>query len=262
MMTKAIAKILTILITGSAILSTAACGESRPGMATQERLDQAKAISNYEEKKPIDANLVGNISGLVTFSGKSPRVTIINLSSDAVCAAAHSAPVKSASYVVSEDGELANVVVTIKKGLEAYNLPQEEIPNLNQKGCIYGPRVIIAQPGKVTIQSSDDTLHNVHSFSKKNAAFNVAMPGPGTLEKKFDRPEIIRLKCDVHAWMKAFIVVAETMGDVSKVDGNYMIEGLPVGEYEVEAWHEELGTKTATIKVEKDKTASLNFDFS
>ena len=48
----------------------------------------------------------------------------------------------------------------------------------------------------------------------------------------------------------------------SGADGSFSIDGLPAGDYEVEAWHEELGSKAMNVSVAADGTAEANFDFS
>jgi hypothetical protein len=75
--------------------------------------------------------------------------------------------------------------------------------------------------------------------------------------------ELIQLKCDVHPWMKAFVVVSptpyfSTTGD----DGAFSITGLPAGTYTLEAWHETFGTKTAQVTVKDGETAEATFEFA
>ena len=80
----------------------------------------------------------------------------------------------------------------------------------------------------------------------------------------FDRAEsIFQIKCDVHAWMLAYIGVFEhPFFSVTGSDGTFTIAGLPAGTYEITAWHERLGTQTASITVGADETTSQNFTFA
>ena len=68
-------------------------------------------------------------------------------------------------------------------------------------------------------------------------------PGEAPLARKFLRPEVmIRVKCNIHSWMRAFIgVVANPYFAVSGTDGTFEIPNVPPGDYVVEAWHETLG---------------------
>src|SRR6185436_11383668 len=83
--------------------------------------------------------------------------------------------------------------------------PAEEVI-VDQRGCVYRPRVIGAQVGqKVTFLNSDPVFHNVHAGGAPgaNAEFNLGMPTKDMrLTQSFDKPEImVRSKCDVHPWM-------------------------------------------------------------
>ncbi len=118
---------------------------------------------------------------------------------------------------------------------------------------------------KLVIRNSDPTLHNVHALPSKNEEFNQGQPFQGMeLEKTFDQPEVmVRFKCDVHPWMSSYMgVLNHPFFAVSGADGSFSIDGLPAGDYEVEAWHEELGAKTMSVSVAADGTAAANFDFS
>jgi len=71
---------------------------------------------------------------------------------------------------------------------------------------------------------------------------------------------MVRMKCDVHPWMGAYIgVVNHPFYAVTDENGNFTIENLPAGEYTLKAWHERLPSKTATIKVDADGETSVDF---
>jgi hypothetical protein len=70
------------------------------------------------------------------------------------------------------------------------------------------------------------------------------------------------VKCDVHPWMQAFVgVFAHPYFAVTKTDGKFALANLDPGTYEVEAWHERLGTRKATVTVGAD-TKPVSFKFS
>jgi hypothetical protein len=136
---------------------------------------------------------------------------------------------------------------------------------LDQVGCRYSPHVLGVQVGQtVEIRNSDGLLHNVHGLPKVNASFNRAMP-PNVTEYRhvFEQPEApFLVKCDVHPWMGAWIEVLDhPYFAVSGGDGRFEITGLPAGTYEVEAWHEMLGTRSATVTVADGEAASSDFAF-
>ena len=95
--------------------------------------------------------------------------------------------------------------------------------------------------------------------------FNQAQPfaNAGTIEKTFETAEQgIPMRCDVHPWMNAFVSVFDhPYFSVSSDGGEFTLQGLPPGDYVLEAWHETLGTATQSITVVAGETATLDFDF-
>lgn len=201
----------------------------------------------------------GSITGFVVYTGPAGEEVTINMNADPVCASAHSGVVTARSIVTNADGRVKNVVVTIAKGLEEYVLPlPEEPPMLDQLGCLYAPSAIVVKPGTLRISNSDKTLHNVHSLSKTNKSFNSAMPaGSAPLSRAFDKEEVVPVKCDVHAWMKAYIIVANTIGDVTKDDGTFTLMGIPPGEYTIKTWHETLAPTTMQVTVKPSEATNV-----
>ncbi len=84
-----------------------------------------------------------------------------------------------------------------------------------------------------------------------------------TSNRTFTAPEImVPFECSVHGWMNAYAgVVEHPYFAVSGADGLFTIGGLPAGTYQVEAWHETLGTQSGDVTVEADGSATLNFTF-
>ena len=111
----------------------------------------------------------------------------------------------------------------------------------------------------------DGTLHNVHATPKINEEFNLAMPKFRTeVSQKFTKAEsMIPLKCDVHPWMIGWVNVMEhPFFSVTRADGKFEIKNLPAGKYEIEAWHEKLGTQKFTVEVAEGDTKTLDITFS
>jgi plastocyanin len=204
----------------------------------------------------------GSITGLATYSGEDTD-TAINMDADPVCSDLHTDGVSTQS-IVAEGGNLANVFVYLKSGVSGSHPPPAEPVVLDQNGCTYVPHVAGIQTGqKLVIRNSDSTLHNVHALPELNPEFNQGQPFQNMeMEKTFDTAEVmVRFKCDVHPWMAAYMgVVDHPFFAVSSADGSFSIEGLPAGEYEVEAWHETLGTRTQTVTV-GDGPVAISFDY-
>ena len=163
------------------------------------------------------------------------------------------------SFVVSADKGLADVFVYVKAGLEGKKFePKGPEPVLNQVGCLYDPYILGVMAGQTfKITSSDAFMHNVHATPKNNPEFNFAQIAKGAEnEKSFANPEVlVRMKCDVHPWMFAYVGVADSpFFAVTDKDGKFTIKNVPAGNYKIVALHR----KAAPSGVEKsvDVTAS------
>ena len=210
------------------------------------------------------------ITGTVTLEGKPPEMKeIAAIRSNPQCAALHKDPVWEDTVVVGDKGELANVVVSLKgeNGKEVKGPMPMKPAVLDQKGCMYTPHVIAMMVGQpLEVKNSDSFMHNVHSLAIDNPSFNFAQPVPS--EKKvpsFEKPETITIKCDVHPWMKAYIVVLDNpYFAVSNEDGKYTIDtkGLPDGTYELTAWQEKYGDSKPQQVTIKGGKAEKPVDFT
>jgi plastocyanin len=214
------------------------------------------------------AYATGNVSGVITYEGEVPKFREIKMDADPICLSQHTESVFPQTLVLGPDKTMADVFVHITKGLPQgaqYPAPPEPVV-IDQQGCMYDPHVVgvlVGQPVKVL--NPDGTLHNVHALSKINPEFNLAMPKfrKETI-KIFDKAEFMfPIKCDVHPWMAAWVAVMEhPFYDVTEEDGRYLLKDVPAGEYEIEAWHEKLGSQKATVSVKEGSSNQINFSFS
>lgn len=215
----------------------------------------------------ISPAFAAKITGTVKYAGELPKFKAIKMDADPICLTHHTGPVYPQSLVLGEGNTMGDVFVYIKKGLpqKPYPAPTEPVV-LDQKGCMYSPHVTGVMVGQtLKILNPDGTLHNVHSLSKINPEFNLAMPKFRTeVTKIFDKAEFMfPLKCDVHPWMGAWVAVMDNpYFTTTKEDGKVLIDNLPAGTYEIEAWHEKLGTKTEKITIAEGDTKEVNFTFS
>ena len=210
----------------------------------------------------------GTITGTVTYTGKVPNLKPIAMDADPNCAKKHTTPQPSDVLVLGDGNTMANIMVRVTKGLpegKKYPVPTTPVV-MDQNGCHYDPHVIgIMEGQELLIKNSDGILHNVHALPKVNKPFNRAMPA--TVKESnatFEKPEdIFPVKCDVHPWMSAYIaVLTNPFFAVTKKDGKFSIAGLDPGTYTIEAWHEKLGTQTATVTVGASDTKTADFKFA
>ncbi len=199
----------------------------------------------------------GSIKGKITYSA---QVKIPKSVDTGKYKKACGAEVPNEKLLVNEKG-LMNAVVLIE-GKKLGGKPGEY--KLDQKNCRYVPHVMaMMKDSKLNIHSSDPINHNLHSYSFDNDPVNVMfLPNQDDFELEFEEPEIIKVECDLHGWMTAWIVVTDnSFFDISGQNGNFKIPDLPPGKYTINAWHEVLGSKSQTVTVGKGETV-INFDFS
>lgn len=203
------------------------------------------------------------IRGKVLFTGKVPEARMLKREADPFCAKKQMA---EEDVVVSATGGLKNVFVRLTQGVQGtYEAPTQPA-ELNQEDCMYRPRVLGVMAGQpVLIKNGDQTLHNVHGYKGASTIFNQAqIPGMAPMPKVFtDAGQILKFRCDVHPWMTGFVGISSNpFFAVSEADGSFTIGHVPPGQYTVEAWHERLGTKSATVVVADDKPADVAFAFT
>jgi len=210
----------------------------------------------------------GSLSGRVNFQGKAPKKKTLKMDADPVCGSSHKQPPYRQSFIINDEGYLKNVMVYLKNVKYSGGVPSEPAV-LDQKGCIYVPHVFGMMAGQeLLIKNSDATLHNIHSMPKVNKEFNFAMPKVVKKKKSTfakSEPDPFYIKCDVHPWMKTWVLVSDhPYYAVSDENGNFSIDNIPPGTYEVVCWQEKFGSKraiTSTITIGDGETTK-DFVFS
>jgi plastocyanin len=208
---------------------------------------------------PAGPTLAGDLLGEVRFNGPAPVLAPLKVNRDQrVCGKT----VDDQSLLVS-GGYLENVVVSVHGQGAAAPAPQAAKVELDQRLCRYLPHVqAVAVGSTLEIINSDPMLHNSHARTGAQTIFNLAMPTTGMrIPRVLAKAERVRLKCDVHSFMEAWVVVADGPAAVVGKDGRYELKGLPAGAYTVTAWHEKLGERTAQVQVPASGQARQDFAF-
>jgi hypothetical protein len=216
----------------------------------------------------VDPATTATIAASVVFEGAVPAPTMMRLDGDPKCVAANGAAERpSESIVIGNGPSLQNVFVYVKDGLGNYAFPIPTEPVvLDQQKCRYTPRVLGVRVGqRFSIHNSDPLLHNVRSDGKINRPFNMSTPLQGvSVDKSFATREVmVPFRCDVHNFMSAWVgAIDHPFFGVTGADGRVSLSGLPPGTYAIEAWHEELGTKTQQVTVGPKESKDVAFTFS
>ena len=160
---------------------------------------------------------------------------------------------------VGSNKGLAYAVVSVAG---AKGAPTAKKAAIDQHGCKFVPRVLAMTPGEIEIKNSDDILHNIHTYSTANPSINKAQPKfKKVMTEKFEKPEIIKVTCDVHSWMLGWIaVMPHPFFGVTDANGATKIDNVPPGKHTVEVWHETLGKQTKDVEVKAGQTAKVSFE--
>jgi plastocyanin len=249
---------LAILCAICCVLS--ACSKPEP---TAQSPSKADPVAPFFKVDPATA---GVLKGTIRFTGRRPVRKAIDMSSDPACVEAHHGRPVDESVLVNSNGTLANVFVYIKTGLEGkqFETPPTRV-TIDQHGCWFQPRVLGIQTGQtLLISNSDPVTHNIHPLAQINREWNHSQgAGEAPLERKFLKPEVmIRVKCNIHSWMRAYIgVVDNPYFAVTGQDGTFEIRNVPPGEYVIAAWQETLGTQEQKVTVSPTGQMDVTFTF-
>lgn len=200
---------------------------------------------------PLDQSTTGTITAEVRVEGTVPPMEELRMGGFAECTSQHQGAVPAGDMVVA-DGKVQNAFVYIKDGLgdRVFATPTERVV-VDQKGCLYVPRVTGAQVDQpIEFRNSDETLHNVHGFPKLSSPWNVALPRRGTERTiAVTRPEVmISVRCDLHPWMQGWLgVLDHPYFAVTGADGRATLSNVPPGEYTIGVWHERFGTREQQV---------------
>jgi plastocyanin len=183
-------------------------------------------------------------------------------------------PVTVDQYVCGKEKDAEDLVLSARRGIRfavawlsnppaaaARPVESPAPPQMDQKQCSFTPRVVLV-PGGGTVEflNSDRLLHNLHATPRQNPGFNRTQPKGRTIPVSFARPEFIPIACDLHSWMRGWVVVTDhPFYAVTDGDGAFTLGEVPPGRYALSVWHEALGTVTRPVHV-TGEDASLTID--
>jgi hypothetical protein len=236
------------------------CAQQKAEVSEKKASNEVAAIFH------VDPATAGTVRGRVLYHGPRPERKRISMYGDPACVKAAKGPAYQDKLLVSREGGVANAFVYVKAGLEGkkFETPAEPMV-LDQKGCVFGPRVMGAQVKQtVLIRNGDPLEHNIHPMPKNNMGWNEAMaPGVPDVPHRFAHPEVmIRVKCNVHGWMRAYLGVLEhPYYAVTGPDGSFELKNVPPGDYTIGVWHEELGETEKPANLTPGGSQQVEFVF-
>lgn len=163
--------------------------------------------------------------------------------------------------VVGPGQGLAHAIVSVA-GLKGGPASRAGRPAIEQRDCAYQPHAVAMQTGEIDILNADGILHGVRTFSSANPPIGRAQPKyRKTLTERLEKPEIVKIGCDVHPWMLGWIGVFDhPYFAVTDARGTARIEGVPAGRHALEVWHEVLGKQTRTVDVRPGQAARVTVE--
>lgn len=191
----------------------------------------------------------GSIRGRVDLRRPPPAAERRPNVSDVGAAPRATAPERARTVVYLE---------TAPRGAFEQNEPARAV--MNQRNETFAPHVLAITTGTtVDFPNSDRIYHNVFSLSKPTP-FDLGRYATGRSKSvRFDRPGIVRVFCEIHSHMNAFILVFNhpffTMTDA---EGRYRLDNIPPGNYAVVAWYEGVSSNPAPVTVPDGATAELD----
>ena len=241
---------LTIMFAGCSANKPAVTNDSTPVVNNQPA---QIASAGYQVDAVTNG---GSIEGQITLNGKPILPRPVLVSQDAsVCGA------RRLVYPVKLDGDgIEDAVIwvdDIHRG-KAYDFAPAV---LNQQKCTYDPHIVLMQPGDLKVTTEDPIPHNIHSYSEANRTYNESMNSLNReMSLHFARPERISLKCDLHGWMQAYVVVAANpYYTLTKNAGAFQLRDVPAGTYRLKVWQETLGESSQTVTVQAGKATKVSF---
>jgi plastocyanin len=132
---------------------------------------------------------------------------------------------------------------------------------LDQRNQTFVPHVLAIQAGtSVDFPNNDKTYHNVFSLSRAKRFDLGRYPKSQVRTVRFDRPGVVRVFCDIHSHMSAFILVfAHRYFATTDEGGAYRIEGVPAGPYRLVAWNDGQEREVRTVEVPAGGAVEADF---
>ena len=224
---------------------------ARPAASAEVRPDEANAHAYVVQ------DVAGStVEGRVLFQGKVPPPKQVQVTQDSgICGKQHE--IYTARVRNGGVDEAVVWIDDIERG-KPFAFPPAAI---RQKGCTFLPHVSIMAPGEIETRSEDPIPHNVHTYSQHSREYNESMNQlRSDISLSFLRPDVISVRCDLHGWMQAYVVVAKNpYYAVTSQGGKFRIDGVPPGHYHMKVWSESLIEDDSEIVVEAGKPTHIDF---
>jgi hypothetical protein len=216
------------------------------------------AVAPVDAYDAVQVTDGGTIQGKVSFPGTPPsKKKVIPTKDREACG---SAPRDVDQILLGPDKTVQDAVVYLQKvdKGKAWEKPGKS-PEINNVKCDFNPHVQVMPVGDLDIVNSDPVLHNTHGFLDKLTVFNVALPNEGQrIKRPLRKSGLVRVECDAHGWMLAWILVAENpYYAMTGKDGSFTIKDVPPGAYTLVVWQQFTGPVEVPVTVKAKEVVSV-----
>jgi len=213
---------------------------------------------SYEETAITNG---GSIKGKVKLEGKAPKLPPFDVTKfKEVCQ-----NVPNETLVLGPGQGIRYAVVTLEGIAKGQAVEREVVHELDNVKCRFLPHVVAASVGQFLLfKNSDPILHTAHAFfSSGQPQFNVGLYPGRASRKPLLNAGIVKILCEVHPWMSAYVVVTEhPYHAVSDMYGDYEIRDVLPGVYKLKVWHESLGVQETKVEVKAGGASQMDFNLS
>jgi plastocyanin len=196
------------------------------------------------------------VRGTLTYKGPVPKPVPLEVDHDIECCGKKA--ILPETLLVSDKGGVRWGVVWLEGVQGDKPWPGLRVA-MDQQGCVFTPHVVVVGVGQtMEFLNSDPIIHNIHTWPREHESISVSQLAKGLgrpIRRTFQKPDEIKVTCDVHKWMGAWIIVRDTpYYAVTAEDGTFEIAGVPPGTYKLVVWHESLERVERTVKLEAGAT--------
>lgn len=196
----------------------------------------------------------------LVYDGDAPKADLVDPNKDVDFCGKHTI-VNEKLLVNEQNNGIRNAIVYVYTRSSGDDLPELSPANktheLANDKCRFEPHVVLAQTGdSLKITNPDPIGHNANLNFFRNTAQNLMIPSgqEKVVELKEAEPAPIPVDCNIHPWMRSYVVVLEhSFADISDQDGNIEISGLPAGKEITFAIRHEAG-KIDEVTIDGKKT--------
>ena len=215
----------------------------------------SSASAAYEEITVKDG---ATLRGSVKFEGQAPKLSPLQITKfKEVCK-----DVPNETLLIGPGQGLRYAVMTLEGITKGKPVEREAVHELDNLGCRFVPHVLASSVGQfVLFKNSDPILHTAHAlFASGQPQFNIGLYPGKTSRKPLVTPGVVKIVCEVHPWMSAYIVVSDhPYYAVTDVYGDYLINDIPPGSYRLKVWHETLGVQEKPVEVKAGGSHTVDF---